>query len=82
MKLIGYKRSDFTTKDGVEVKGVYVYFAEPINVDGVGLKTEKFFLSDNKQASMNVNLDALVGKEVAISYNKWQKPESIIEIKQ
>lgn len=77
MEIIGYKRADFTTKDGAEIKGITVYYSDPINNGGKGLKADKFFLSDNKLVNMGIDIDELVGKKVVIYYNKWQKPESI-----
>lgn len=77
-KIVGFARADFTTKDGTEITGYSVYIEEPVTGnDCSGVKTDRFFLTDNKVKKMNVDLYALVDKEVNILYNRYGKPEQI-----
>lgn len=80
MKIVGYQRADFTAKDGTEVKGCSVYTEQVLSgKDVLGVKTDRFFLSDKKMKTMGLDLPSLVGKEVHILYNRFGKPESITE---
>jgi hypothetical protein len=78
MKVVGYRKSDFRTKDGTEIKGYNLYLTEPIVAeDGKGTSTEHLYLSEKKIADNNLDLSTLVGKEIVVTYNKWAKPERI-----
>lgn len=77
MKLVGFRKSDFTAKDGTQVKGVNVYLEEPVDGNGKGLATEKVYLSDAKIEKMNIDIDSLIGEDVRLSYNRWGKVDSI-----
>lgn len=79
-KLIGYQQCNFTAKDGTQVKGVNVYLEEPIIGNGKGLSTEKVYLSESKMAKMNIDIEALIGKEVRLSFNRWGKLDYITVI--
>ena len=78
MKIIGFKRSDFTTKDGVAITGYNVYVANEIAPNqGKGVQVDRIYLSDNKIAREKIDLDALLEREVRILYNRFAKPDSI-----
>ena len=80
MKIIGFKKSDFVAKDGTQVKGINVYLEEPIQNNGKGTATDKFYLSDAKAEKMGINVEALIGKEVKVTYNRWGKVDFIKEV--
>lgn len=78
MQCIGFRKSDFTTKDGTEIKGYNVYFIEPIvNDNGQGMAAERIYLSESKISKMGINLEDLLNEKVALSYNRWGKVENI-----
>lgn len=79
MKIIGYKRTNFKTKDGAEITGFNVYVENEINPEhGKGVQVDRIYLSDNKLAKEAINLDGLLDKEVKIYYNRYGKPDSIV----
>lgn len=79
MKIIGLRKSDFTAKDGTEVKGFTIYGTETIpNDNGKGLMAEKYFLSENKIKGMNLDLNTIVGKNVVVSYNRFGKIDKVV----
>lgn len=79
MKIVGYRKSDFTTKDGTFISGYNIFTEEVIADGGVGVQTDKYYLSDAKIKSFGLDLDQLVGKEVLISYNRWGKISGIFQ---
>lgn len=78
MKIVGYRKSDFTAKDGNQVKGFNVFLETPITSGGEGVQTEKIYLSEGKLAKMGVDLNEIFGKEVTLAYNRWGKVEQIL----
>ena len=79
MKIIGYKRTNFKTKDGAEITGFNVYVENEINPEhGKGVQVDRMYLSDNKLARESINLEVLLNKEVKIYYNRYGKPDSIV----
>lgn len=79
MKIIGYKRTNFKTKDGAEITGFNVYVENEINPEhGKGVQVDRIYLSDNKLARESINLEELLNKEVKIYYNRYGKPDSIV----
>ena len=81
MLICGYRKSDFYTKDQKEIKGYNVFTQQEIVENGRGLQTDKFYLSEQKVMQMNIDLDALVGHEVQLYYNRWGKVEAIQVLK-
>lgn len=79
MKLVGYRKSAFTTKDGTHISGYNLFTEEMIQNDGQGVQTDKFYLSDAKVASFGLDLDALVGHEIIVSYNRWGKVAAVYQ---
>ncbi len=78
MRVVGYRKSDFRTKDGTEIKGYNLYLTEIITAeDGKGTSTDHLYLSEKKIADNNLDLSTLVGKDITITYNKWAKPERV-----
>ena len=79
MKIIGYKRTNFKTKDGAEITGFNVYVENEINPEhGKGVQVDRMYLSDNKLARESINLEVMLNKEVKIYYNRYGKPDSIV----
>ena len=79
MKLIGYRKSDFVTKDGVPVTGYNVYIATEINPRrGGGVSVERDYLSDTKLSRENLKLDELLGHDIKVYYNRYGKIDSIV----
>ena len=77
MKIVGFKRANFTAKDGTEVHGYQVYVAHPINANGAGIAVERVYLSDAKIAQQPYAIDDLLGREVAVYYNRYGKVATI-----
>ena len=79
MKIIGYRRSDFVTKEGRPVPGCRIYLATEIaSQNGEGVFVRDMYLSDAKMAELKINLHDLMGREVKIFYNEYRKPENIV----
>lgn len=77
MTVMGYKRNDFTTKDGNHVTGYNLFLGYPISgADSDGMAVERLYFSDGKLAKCNYVPH--VGDEVTVSYNRFGKPEFII----
>lgn len=71
-KLIGYRKADFTTKEGTRIVGTQLFFAYPW--DGVvGEIVEKVFASNKVKLPENF----VIGKEYNIIYNRYGKVDSI-----
>ena len=79
MKLVGYRKSAFTTKDGTHISGYNLFTEETISEGGKGVQTDKLYLSDAKIASFDLDLDSLVGKEIVVYYNRWGKPSAVYQ---
>ena len=82
MTVIGFKRSDFTSKDGKEVHGIRLFLTAPQAGNGKdvdGLSCESVYFTDEKLARNAYT--PRVGDEVSISYNRYHKPENITHIK-
>ena len=70
MKIIGYRRSDFVTKEGRPVTGCRIYLATEIaSQNGEGVFVRDMY---------KINLHDLMGREVKIFYNEYRKPENIV----
>lgn len=79
MKVIGYKRSDFVTKDGVSVTGLNIYMTYPATgTDAEGVVAERVYVSDAKLAKSGYK--PRIGDEVNIMYNRFGKPETISKV--
>lgn len=79
MKVVGYRRNDFVTKEGKPVTGCRIYLATDIPTDsGEGISVRDMYLSDHKMAELQINLRELLGQEVKIYYNEYRKPETIV----
>ena len=79
MKVIGYKRSDFVTKDGVSVTGLNIYLTyAATGTDAEGVVAERVYVSDAKLAKSGYK--PRVGDEVNIMYNRFGKPETITKV--
>lgn len=79
MKVVGYRRNDFVTKEGKPVTGCRIYLATDIPADsGEGISVRDMYLSDHKMAELQINLRELLGQEVKVYYNEYRKPETIV----
>ncbi len=78
MKLLGYKRADFVTKDGNTITGYNVYLAREIDTRvGVGEACERVYLFDAKLKREGIELSALMGHNIRVYYNRYGKVDSI-----
>lgn len=77
MKVVGYRKSDFHTKDGHEIKGYNLFIEEPIVSNGEGFQCDKIYLTEAKLEKMEVEIESLLGQEIVISYNRWGKVDVI-----
>lgn len=80
MKIIGYSKSDFTTKTGDEVHGYRIYgIDEDISpAIGEGKTCDQIFLTTWKIAELgNLDVPSLLGHNVDIGYNRYGKIKSI-----
>ncbi len=81
MKIIGYRRSDFATKEGVEVTGFMVTLAREINPKiGNGVETETMYFSTQKLANSGYELEDLLDSEIKINYNRYGKLDNFVVI--
>lgn len=81
MKIIGYRKNDFKTKEGVEVTGYSVYIATEIDPRrGAGVSVERQYLSDAKLAKEGIDLAELMNHEVKVYYNRYGRVDSIVPI--
>lgn len=81
MRIIGYRKSDFTTKDGVAVTGYSVYIATEIDPRrGAGVSVERQYLSDAKLAKEGIDLASLMDREVKVYYNRYGRVDSIVPV--
>ena len=65
MKLIGYENLDYVNKSGVRIEGARLYCTTKTNkIHGYG--TKDLFLSKAKIERNNIDLDALVDKEIVL----------------
>ena len=79
MKIIGYSRNDFVSKEGRPITSCRIYLATEVDAGkGEGVIVKDMYLSDAKMAGLKINLHDLMGREVKIYYNEFRKPESIV----
>ena len=79
MKMIGYRRADFTTTDKIEITGYNVYIATEIDPrNGAGDMVERMYLSDAKIAREHIDLEKIIGREIRVYYNRYGKIDSIV----
>ena len=65
MKIIGYRRSDFVTKEGRPVTGCRIYLATEIaSQNGEGVFVRDMYLSDAKMAELKIKNGACLIFEV------------------
>lgn len=76
MKVIGFRKSEFTAQDtGELIKGYNLYLAGPQDhVEGVAC--ERVFLSEKKMDGYTPSLE----DEVRVSYNRYGKVQSIEQV--
>lgn len=72
MKVIGIQHSEFDTRDGKHVSGMFLYLSEVRNnVEGVA--TERIFLSNAKVG----DYPPMIGDEIKVNYNRFGKVDNI-----
>ena len=65
MKIIGYSRNDFMSKEGRSITGCRIYLATEVDAGkGEGVMVKDMYLSDAKMAGLKIKLPALLGGEV------------------
>ena len=72
MKLIGFRKSDFLSKEGTSITGYTVYLSYPITGDGAGQACDRIYITDAKLAKCGYTPH--VGDEVnvpTINSEKW-----------
>lgn len=78
--MIGYRRADFVTKDGAEIKGYNVYIATEIDPrNGAGVVVERQYLSEAKLEREHLDLAKIIGHEIKVYYNRYGKIDSIVQ---
>lgn len=81
MKIIGYRKNDFKTNEGVEVTGYSVYIATEVDPRrGAGVSVERQYLSDAKLAKEGIDLAELMDREVKVYYNRYGRVDSIVPV--
>lgn len=70
MKVIGFRKSTFTGKDGNEVSGVNIFVTYPCE-KGEGEACERLYLSMKRLGQ--IGYQPTVGDEVKPEYNKYGK---------
>lgn len=75
-KIVGYRRVDFTGRDGKAVDGYNLYLArEPISERIVGLEVMKLFI-----ARQYVDYEPRENEIVSITFNRFGRVEAIIPV--
>lgn len=78
MRIIGYRKADFTTKDGIEIKGWNAYIATEIDPRyGNGVAVERLYLSERKLEREGIDLEKILNHELRVYYNRYGKVDSI-----
>lgn len=81
MKIIGYRRNDFSTSEGQRITGCNVYVATEIDPRrGAGVSVERQYLSDAKLEKEGLDLEALLNREVKVYYNRYGRIDSIVTV--
>ena len=70
MKMIGYENLDYVNKAGVRIEGARLYCTTKTNRI-VGNGTRDLFLSKAKIERNNIDLDALIDKEIVLIQNDY-----------
>ena len=70
MKMIGYENLDYVNKAGVRIEGARLYCTTKTNRI-VGPGTRDLFLSKAKIERNNIDLDALIDKEIVLIQNDY-----------
>ena len=78
MKIIGYRRSDFVTKEGRPSPAAASTSQRRLPPRTGRASSSGIYLSDAKMAELKINLHDLMGREVKIFYNEYRKPENIV----
>ena len=79
MRVLGYRKSDFTAEDGTAIKGFNVFIGSDIDPErGEGLATERVYMSDNKLERNGIDLVELLEKDVKVYFNKFGKVDTIV----
>lgn len=74
MKVIGYRKSDFDTKDGNHITGYNLYLSEPLQ-KGEGVSGERVYITDKVLEESGYKPH--VGDEVRLDYNRFGKVSGV-----
>lgn len=75
-KIIGIAKTEFTAKDGTQIRGLTIHTTEPMDPKkGQGEVTDHFFLSAAKLAALDFT--PAVGQEVDVLYNRFGKVSTL-----
>ena len=72
MKLIGFRKSDFLSKEGTSITGYTVYLSYPITGDGAGQACDRIYITDAKLAKCGYTPH--VGDEVNVTCLLYTSP--------
>lgn len=79
MKVIGIKRSDFSTKDGTQIEGYNIYLTYALTGDQAkGDGCERVYITKTKLESNGYMPE--VGDEVTLTYNRYGKVAAILPV--
>ena len=79
MKFYGYRKADFTAKDGTKVTGYNVYIGDDIDpAHGGGLAVERYYLSTTKLERNNIDIKELLECDVHVYFNQYGKVENVV----
>lgn len=77
MKIIGMKKSNFTTKEGTLIEGFNVYLTYELTGEGAdGLGCERVYITQAKIDKCGLKPE--VGDSVELSYNRFGKVAAIL----
>ena len=79
MKVMGFRRSNSTPKDGPLVTGINIYVSYPVTGEGEGMVCDRIYMTDDKLAQCGYT--PRVGDDVTVNYNKFGKPASVVPVK-
>lgn len=70
MKVIGFRKSEFTGNDGETVKGMNIFVTYP-SEKGEGEECERFYLTEKRLAE--IGYKPALGDEIKPEYNRYGK---------
>lgn len=77
MKVIGYRKSEFTTPDNKNISGYNIFLSYPLD-KGVGEGSERMFMTVDKLLACGYTPE--IGDEIRVEYNRYGKPSAIYRV--